>query len=65
MKTIASCLAVVSALATTTAQGGWKNLTGKPVPKITATKWLNTSGQKVDRDNLKGKVWLLEFFATT
>ena len=46
------------------AQSGWKDLTGKPVPAVTAAAWLNTNGQKPTSTTMKGKVWLIEFFAT-
>ncbi len=50
------------ALGSATAQSGWKNLTGKDAPPIHADKWINTGG--AGATDLKGKVWLLEFFAT-
>jgi len=46
------------------AQAGWKDLTGKVAPQISASTWLNTGGEAPDVETLKGKVWLLEFFAT-
>lgn len=47
------------------AQGGWKDLTGKLVPELKVAHWLNTDGKQPTAASLKGKVWLLEFFATT
>lgn len=46
------------------AQDGWKDLTGKPVPELKVASWLNTDGKQPTNVSLKGKVWLLEFFAT-
>ena len=43
---------------------GWKDLTGKPVPPVKVERWLNTDGASPTADELRGKVWLLEFFAT-
>ncbi len=47
------------------AQDGWKDLTGKPMLELTVTSWLNTGDKQPTTALLKGKVWLLEFFATT
>ncbi len=60
-------VAAVSLLlaAALSAQGGWKDLRGKQVPEIRVQKWLNTDGQEPTSATLKGKVWLLQFFATT
>ncbi len=65
MKTIASIFGLVALLPPAWAQGGWKQLDGQPAPKIAASDWLNADGQRVDSKMLSGKVWLLEFFATT
>jgi hypothetical protein len=53
------------ALPAATAQSGWKSLIGEPVPALTADSWLNVDGEAPSLAALKGKVWLLEFFATT
>ena len=41
----------------------WKHLDGKPVPEISISDWLNTDGVEGVAD-LRGKVFLIEFFAT-
>ncbi len=51
------------------AQSGWKKLDGQAVPaifagEVIAEEWLNTGGKAPTAATLKGKVWLLEFFAT-
>ena len=46
------------------AQDGWRDLKGEVVPEIDARRWLNTQERMPTRDSMKGKVWLLEFFAT-
>ncbi|MCZ6786808.1 MAG: hypothetical protein O7E54_06540 [Planctomycetota bacterium] len=46
------------------AQGGWRNLNGQKVPDITAEDWFNTGNNTPTTANLRGKVYLVEFFAT-
>ncbi len=46
------------------AQSAWKNLDGKAVPQVAAAAWLNTKGAQPTSTTLRGKVWLIEFFAT-
>ena len=59
-------IAVLASAGAIPCQGGWKNLTGRSVPAIHVDKWLNTEkGDQPTSKSLKGKVWLLEFFATT
>ena len=43
----------------------WKNLDGQKVPEVTAKEWLNVEGKTTPSvASLRGKVYLLEFFAT-
>ena len=63
---VPSLLSILLSSAAAPCQGGWKNLTGKRVPAIHADDWLNTDkNDRPSSKSLKGKVWLLEFFATT
>lgn len=43
---------------------GWRDLKGKPCPKMKVKAWLNTLGDRPTTKKLKGKVWLLAFFRT-
>jgi hypothetical protein len=63
MRRVALSLLVVGFLATPAA-AGWKNLTGQPVPPISAKEWLNTDRYTPSVADLRGKVYLIEFFAT-
>ena len=63
MKALALFAAVSCAVAAP-AQSGWRDLAGQPAPALDAETWLNTDGSPT-LDSLKGKVWLLYFFATT
>ena len=48
------------------AQAEWTKMDGQAVPKISAKTWLNTKkGETPSVKMLRGKVYLLEFFATT
>ena len=63
---VPSVLSVLFASAAAPCQDGWKKLTGKQVPAIHADQWLNADkNDQPTSKSLKGKVWLLEFFATT
>jgi hypothetical protein len=42
----------------------WLELNGQPAPEVTAARWLNTGGETPNLASLKGKVWILKFFAT-
>ncbi len=42
----------------------WKKLNGQPCPQITAKDWFNTGNNTPTTANLRGKVYLVEFFAT-
>ena len=56
--------AVLAALTILPAIDGWKDLTGETTPVIEATRWFNTEGASPSADDLRGKVVVLEFFAT-
>ena len=43
---------------------GPQSLVGKPAPKLTTQNWANTSGQALSLAKLKGKVVVLDFWAT-
>ncbi len=43
---------------------GWKKLDGQAVPDIGAKSWFNTGKESPNSAVLRGKVFLLEFFAT-
>ncbi len=43
---------------------GWKKLDGQAVPDFGATSWFNTGKESPNAALLRGKVYLLEFFAT-
>ena len=55
---------VIPALLATTVEAQWRDLSGKIVPNITARRWFNTNDEVPTSEALRGKVWLLEFFAT-
>ena len=59
-------LVLLGALAASAAaqQSGWKKLDGQKAPAITAKEWLNAGKKGPDLSALRGKVILLEFFAT-
>jgi hypothetical protein len=57
-------LAAVGALALPAA-ADWKKMDGQPVPDISAKEWLHAGKQAPSAADLRGKVWLLEFFTTT
>lgn len=43
---------------------GWKKLDGEMAPALAAKEWLNAEGADPTLAELRGKVWLLEFFST-
>ena len=55
---------VLLGMAPLAAQPGWKPLVGERVPALEAESWLNAGENAPTLDKLKGKVWLLQFFAT-
>jgi len=63
MKRTLLTLAALAFLATP-GMAGWKNLDGQKVPDFTAKEWMNTGKQAPSAASLRGKVYLLEFFAT-
>ncbi len=65
MRTPLTLISVLAAGAVLPAQSGWLDLTGTAAPPIVAEHWLNTANERPSAGALKGKVWLLEFFATT
>jgi len=56
-------LALLAATATAN-ESGWRNLDGQKAPQITAKEWLNAGKNGPEPADLRGKVILLEFFAT-
>jgi hypothetical protein len=46
------------------AQTGWKKLDGQKAPSIVAKEWLNAGKKAPTAKELRGKVIILEFFAT-
>ena len=63
MRRFAFCLLAVGLL-TATAPADWQKMNGQAVPDISAKEWLNTGKQTPTTADLRGKVYLLEFFAT-
>ncbi len=63
MRIIALTILLLAMLAAP-ALAGWKNLDGQPVPPISAKEWLNTENATPTTKALRGKVYLIEFFAT-
>ncbi|MHC4954714.1 MAG: hypothetical protein ACYTGZ_12580 [Planctomycetota bacterium] len=68
MRNMTLSLALASLLVGFAAQpavaGGWKKLDGQKMPPISAKAWLNAGKKGPDLSALRGKVVLLEFFAT-
>ena len=56
-------LAILLALAAPAA-AEWQKMDGQKVPEISAKEWLNTGKEKPTAATLRGKVFILEFFAT-
>lgn len=57
--------ALILALLALPATAEWAKLDGQKVPEITPREWLNTGDEQPTAADLRGKVYLLEFFATT
>ena len=59
-------IAALAALALPAAAqaSGWRNLDGQPVPDISAKEWFNVGKKAPSTADLRGKVYLIEFFAT-
>lgn len=65
MRTSALVIAAAAALAlASSASAEWKQLNGQPAPPVEAKEWINVKGDAPSLDSLRGKVFLLEFFAT-
>lgn len=62
-KSLPLLLFFVAALAPV-ARAEWQPMTGQRVAGISADEWLNTGKEAPTAADLRGKVWLLEFFAT-
>jgi len=60
MSRLALCLLAVAA----TAAADWQKMDGQAAPNISAKEWLNTGKLVPTTADLRGKVYLLEFFAT-
>lgn len=56
---IAALLAAAGA-----ARAEWRKLDGQKAPSVVAKEWINTGKETPGNSELRGKVWLLEFFAT-
>ena len=56
--------ALVAGTLATPADAGWKALSGERVPEFTADTWLNTGTSTPSAASLRGKAYLIEFFAT-
>lgn len=63
MRTTAMSIVMLAALAAN-AQAGWRSMDGERAPEISAKTWLNTGRNAPTTADLRGKVYLLEFFAT-
>jgi len=46
------------------AHAEWRKFDGQSVPLLTADKWLNTDRMKPDTSEMRGKVYIIKFFAT-
>ena len=63
MRRLATKMLMLAALAAT-AQADWLSMNGERAPEISAKTWLNTGKNAPSNADLRGKVYLLEFFAT-
>ena len=63
MRRLAMSMLMLATLAAT-AQAGWLSMNGERAPEISAKTWLNTGKSAPSNADLRGKVYLLEFFAT-
>lgn len=55
---------VLVAAAAATAHAEWRNLSGRKVDALVAQEWFNVGEKAPTPADLRGKVWILEFFAT-
>ena len=63
MRTWTMSMLMLAALAAT-AQADWLSMSGERAPEISAKTWLNAGKKAPSNTDLRGKVYLLEFFAT-
>jgi hypothetical protein len=63
MRTLLLALATTAVLSLP-ARAEWRKMDGQPVPGISAKAWLNTGKHVPTAANLRGNVYLLEFFST-
>ena len=63
MRGLAIRMLMLASLAAT-AQADWLSMNGERAPEISAKTWLNTGKNAPSNADLRGKVYLLEFFAT-
>ncbi|NJN14581.1 MAG: hypothetical protein HC813_02860 [Planctomycetes bacterium] len=64
MRKTMTALALLAAFSMPALAEGWKKLEGQRVPEFTAKTWLNTGKEEPNAALLRGKVYILEFFAT-
>jgi hypothetical protein len=50
--------------AAATAQAEWRDMNGQKVEALVAGEWFNVGDNAPTPADLRGKVWILEFFAT-
>ena len=63
MRGLAIRMLMLASLAAT-AQADWLSMNGDRAPEISAKTWLNTGQNAPSNADLRGTVYLLEFFAT-
>ena len=63
MRGLAVRMLMLASLAAT-AQADWLSMNGERAPEISAKTWLNAGKKAPSNADLRGKVYLLEFFAT-
>ncbi len=63
MRTLAIAMLMLATLAAT-AGADWRSMNGERAPEFSAENWLNTGKTAPTAADMRGKVYLLEFFAT-
>lgn len=63
MRTLTMAMLMAATLAAT-ARADWRTMNGERAPAFSAETWLNTGKTSPTAADLRGKVYLLEFFAT-
>ena len=63
MRRFVTIMAALGALSLT-ARSEWNQLSGQAAPEFSAEVWFNTGRYVPTASDLRGKVYLLEFFAT-